>query len=306
MAPSFSLTPETEASLVQFYKRQFFTKIPALSRRDVDLTGKTALVTGSNVGLGLESARQFLDLGCSKVILAVRSEAKGEEARKDLLQGRNLKPGAVEVWKLDLGSYDSIVALADRAKKLPRLDLVILNAGIFKSNEAFSAKTGYEDDIQVNYLSNMLLIILISPILAAKKQGNTPGRIVLVNSDMAAWSKFTERTSSPILPAFRQKMAKWDMNERYSTSKLLGQLFLLELTRRVPASSVVVACCNPGMCYGSAISSDLNPVARAVFWIIQHIVGRSCAVGSRIYLHAAVTLGDEVHGQYVEDKTIHP
>lgn len=306
MAPTFSITPEAEASLLSFYKRQFLSKIPALSRRDVDLTGKTALVTGSNVGLGLECARQFLDLGCSKVILAVRSEVKGEEARKDLLQGRNLKPATVEVWKLDLGSYDSIVAMADRASKLPRLDLVILNAGVFKSNEAFHAKTGYEDDVQVNYLSNMLLIILLSPILAAKKQGNTPGRIVLVNSDMAAWSKFTERTHSPILPAFRQKMAKWDMAERYGTSKLLGQLFLLELTTRVPASSVVVACCNPGMCYGSALSSDLNPVSRAVFWILQHIVGHSCAVGSRIYLHAAVTLGDEVHGQYVEDKTIHP
>lgn len=306
MAVTFNITPETEASLWEFYKRQFFSTIPPISQRDADLAGKTVIVTGANVGLGLECARQLLDLECSKVILAVRGEAKGEAARKELTKGRNLKPGAVEVWKLDLGSYDSIIAFADRAKKLDRLDLAILNAGIFKVSETFHDTTGYEDDVQINYLSNMLLITLLFPIFIAKKQGNTPGRVVLVNSDMAGWAKFDERTAAPLLPAFKQKMAKWDMNERYSTSKLLGQLFLLELTKRVPSSSVVVTCCNPGMCYGSALSQDLNRAGRAVFWIIQHIVGRSCSVGARVYLHAAVTLGEEAHGQYVEDKTLHP
>ena len=160
--------------------------------------------------------------------------------------------------------------------------------------------------MQINYLSNMLLIILLLPVFSAKKKGNTPGRIVLVNSDMSGWAKFEERSKSPLLPAFKHKMAKWDMSERYGTTKLLGQLFLVELTKRVPPSTVIVTCCNPGMCYGSGLSHELPGPGRAIFWIIQHIVGRSCWVGARTYIHAAANLGEEVHGQYVEDKTLHP
>ena len=292
--------------MLQFFKRQFFDKIPPASRRDAALPGKTAIVTGSNVGLGLECARQLLDLGCSKVILAVRSEAKGEAARQDLSRGRDLKPGTIEVWKLDLSSYDSVIAFAERAKSLERLDLAILNAGIFKFSEAFHGTTGYEEDIQINYLSNMLLIILLIPVLVAKKKGSAPGRIVLVNSDMSGWAKFEERSASPLLPTFKQKMGKWDMNERYGTSKLLGQLFIVELTKRVAPSTVTVTCCNPGMCYGSALPHELPRPGRAAFWVIQHIVGRSCSTGARTYIHAAATLGEEVHGQYVEDNTLHP
>jgi len=306
MAVTFNISPEKEASMLDFFKRQFFDNIPPVSRRDADLSGKTAIVTGSNVGLGHECTRQLLDLGCSKVVLAVRGEAKGEAARQDLSRGRDLKPGAIEVWKLDLSSYDSIIAFAERAKSLERLDLAILNAGIFKVSEEFHGTTGYEEDIQINYLSNMLLITLLFPVLVAKKRGNTPGRIVLVNSDMSCWAKFEERSTSPLLPAFKQKMAKWDMSERYGTSKLLGQLFLVELTKRVASSTVTVTCCNPGMCYGSALTHELPGFGRAALWVIQHIVGRSCSVGARTYVHAAATLGEEVHGQYVEDKTLHP
>jgi len=96
------------------------------------------------------------------------------------------------------------------------------------------------------------------------------------------------------------------MSERYGTSKLLGQLFLVELTKRVAPSTVTVTCCNPGMCYGSGLSHELPGLGGVAFWIIQHIVGRSCSVGARTYIHAAATLGEEVHGQYVENYTLHP
>lgn len=306
MAVTFDISPEKEASRLEFLKRQFFSKIPPVLRQDVDLAGRTAIVTGSNNGLGLECARQLLDLGCGKVILAVRNEAKGEAARHALSSGRELKPGTIEVWKLDLSSYDSIIAFAKRAKSLERLDLAILNAGIFKVAEIFHPTTGYEEVVQINYLSNILLIILLLPILVDKKRGITPGRMVLVSSDMSGWTKFEERSKSPLLPAFKQKTANWDMSERYGTSKLLCQLFLVELTKRVPSSIVTVTCCNPGMCYGTGLAHEGPAIARGAFWVIQHIIGRSCSVGARTYVHAAVTLGEEAHGQYVEDKTLHP
>ena len=79
MASTFTISPEKRTSVLQFFRRQFFVEAPPLTRRDVDLSGQTAILTGSNSGLGLETARQLLDLGCN-VILAVRNTKKGEAA----------------------------------------------------------------------------------------------------------------------------------------------------------------------------------------------------------------------------------
>ena len=111
MSRPFDISPEKEASTSQYLYRQLFVTPPVLSKSKFNLTGKTAVVTGSNIGLGLECVRQLLDLGLSKLILAVRDESKGETACKELSTGRGRAAGAIEVWKLDLSSYDSIVRL---------------------------------------------------------------------------------------------------------------------------------------------------------------------------------------------------
>lgn len=90
---------------------------------------QTILVTGSNVGLGLEAARWFVKLGAAKVILAVRSSEKGEEARRSI-EASTKRKGVVEVWSLDLSSYDSVKACAEQAESLERLDVLVENAGI--------------------------------------------------------------------------------------------------------------------------------------------------------------------------------
>lgn len=69
--------PAKEASQLNFLYRQLFVTVPQISASSVNLQGKTAIVTGSNSGLGLQCARQLLTLGISKLILAVRSETKG-------------------------------------------------------------------------------------------------------------------------------------------------------------------------------------------------------------------------------------
>lgn len=92
---SFDITPEKEASKLQFLRRQFFGAPPAVSRHDVDLSGKTAIITGANSGIGLECARQLLDLGLSKLIIAVRDEVKGDAARKALAAAKALEPNQI-------------------------------------------------------------------------------------------------------------------------------------------------------------------------------------------------------------------
>ncbi|KAI1387364.1 uncharacterized protein F4822DRAFT_444105 [Hypoxylon trugodes] len=167
---------------------------------------KTAIVTGSNIGIGFECARQLLDLGLSKLILAVRNELKGQEASTKLSSGRHLPDSAIEVWNLDLVSYDSIVAFAERVKTSQRLDIAVLNAGVFKQNYEIvkaAPSTSHEESIQLNVISNTLLSILLLPSLKPKMPSDSPGCLAVVSSDVASWSTFTgEDDIDPLLPGF--------------------------------------------------------------------------------------------------------
>ncbi|KAI0006453.1 hypothetical protein F4779DRAFT_21157 [Xylariaceae sp. FL0662B] len=313
MTVEFKISPEKEAGLPFYLHRQFFQKTPAISRDEVNLEGKTALVTGSNIGLGFECSRQLLDLGLSKLILAVRDESKGEAARKELISSSKSPGGSdasnttVEVWKLDLSSYDSITSFAKRAEALERLDIAVLNAAVFKVPEKFHPSTGFEEDVQTNYLSNALLAILLLPALTKNTGAGGPGRLTIVSSDMAAWAKFPERYSRPLLPAFKKPAAKWDMGDRYATTKLLGQFFLTELSKRVPSSLAVVDAGNPGFCYGSGLQREgKGTLFGFAFGVFTRVIGRPCHIGARALVDAAVRHGEEAHGQYVEDGEIRP
>ncbi|KAK8070918.1 NAD(P)-binding protein [Apiospora hydei] len=295
MAPQFDISPDKEASMSQFFKRQFFGKTKEITRQDVDLRGKTAIITGSNTGLGLETARQLLDLGLSKLIMAVRSVPKAETAREFLLEGR--PPGScdIEIWSLDLSSYQSVTEFAERAKTLQRLDIAILNAALYKIKEEFNPATGFDEDVQVNYLSNALLMILLLPVLQRAAAGGPRA--------------FAERASKPtILGAFKRPTPGWAMQERYGTSKLLGQFFFRELAGRVPGSAATLDAANPGFCYGSELPREGNGSwAGLAVRVYARLVGKSPGLGARCIVHAAVSFDREtVHGQYLEDGVIRP
>ncbi|KAL7624841.1 hypothetical protein AAE478_004055 [Parahypoxylon ruwenzoriense] len=304
--PEFDVTPEQRASQGAFFKRQLFSKPPPASRREVDLTGKTAIVTGSNIGIGLECSRQLLGLGVSKLILAVRSEAKGEAAKKELAANKSSTKQAIEVWKLDLSSYESVTSFIERTKTLDRLDIVIHNAGIVKVTQEINKGTGHDEVVQVNYLSTALLIIHLLPVLKEKNSSQKPGRLVVVSSDVAAWAQFKEKDSNPLLPVF-DTSEFFEGQDRYWTSKLLGQLFLSELEKRVPPSGVVVNCTNPGLCYGSGLNRESNGTGVGlIFGIFKRVLGRSCAAGAWALTDAAVRHGEESHCQYIEEGKLQP
>ncbi|KAF9771643.1 hypothetical protein IL306_010699 [Fusarium sp. DS 682] len=302
MTPTFDISPEKRASRVSFLRRQLFVTPPPISPGEVNLSGKTAIVTGATGGIGLEMTRQLLALGCS-VIMAVRDERKGESLRQDLIREASLEDDMVHVWQLDLSSYESIIAFAARAKALDNLRIAILNAGVYKVSEAFSP-TGYEEGVQINYLSNMLLLILLLPIIEERTVGNDTGHICLVSSDTASWAKFEERNSKPILHALKAPMIKRDMGERYGTTKLLGQLFLTALSERV--SSVTLSCASPGLCGDSGLAREAQGILRFAHKIQCLLLSRTSAVGARTIVHAVTTLHAQAHGQYVEGSKIQP
>lgn len=152
----------------------------------------------------------------------------------------------------------------------------------------------------------MLLAILLISIIKDKKTEGGSGHICVVSFDTAAWAKFDERISDPLLFAFKLKAAHWNMGERYGTSKLLGQLFLTELAKHVSPSVATVGCANPGFCTSSELGRETSGIVRFVYRIQCALLARTCAIGARTLLHAVTTLGEKAHGQYVEDGRIQP
>ena len=125
------------------------------NEKDVpDESGRVAIVTGSNTGLGYDTARVLASRG-ARVILAVRDTAKGEQAAARI---RGLSAGAeVTVHKLDLGSLASVrTAAAELGDAYPRIDLLINNAGVMYPPKQATAD-GFELQFGTNHLGHFAL-----------------------------------------------------------------------------------------------------------------------------------------------------
>lgn len=261
------------------------------------VAGQTAIITGANAGLGFEAAKQFLGLGLSRLILGVRNKDKGETAAAEL---RKLHPSAtIEVWLLDMLSYESVQEFAAQCARLDRLDLVILNAGAM-AEKPIPGPEGHEKAFQVNYLSTVLLAHLLLPTLKAKSPAGKPGRLTLVNSASAYMAKFPKRDVKPFLPTFDDPRG-WDPVEAYTASKALAHLWIVKLAEKVRKEDVVVNIVDPGFCKGTGLHRDLTGANKVVFAVLKPLTGRSMAAGASTYIHASVVSGAESHGSFLMD-----
>ncbi|KAJ5925291.1 Short-chain dehydrogenase/reductase family protein [Penicillium verhagenii] len=276
-----------------FLYSQFFVR-PSYPEGLLD--GQTILVTGSNVGLGLEAARHVVRLGASRVILGVRNVAAGEEAKKEI-EASTERPGVCEVWEVDLASYSSVLSFGDRISQLPRLDAAILNAAI--ATKEFQLAEGYERTITVNVINTLLMGLLLLPKLKAtrKEVPSSHPHLTFVVSEVHAWVKFDEWKEDKTLQIISDP-EKAKMGERYPLSKLLEVLAVQELAGRVLGSEVIIDMVNPGLCH-----SQLGREAGWTFWLMKQILARSTEIGSRT-LVAGILTGLESHGGYMSDGVV--
>jgi NAD(P)-dependent dehydrogenase (short-subunit alcohol dehydrogenase family) len=278
--------------------------------KDLDLTGKVALVTGANSGLGLEFSRQLLTHGISRLILAVRTVAKGEAVRSQLLAEPGIKksnPKAqVEVIGLDVASYESIKKFTSAVRsKYERLDILMLNAGIgFLPAEL--TVDGHERTIQVNYLANVLLIFELLPLLeATSSNSGQPARVTITGSRMAYASALREThiAKDQALIEYVDDPAHFKRFKYYGDSKYLVHLFLLELGKRYSPEKVIINHFCPGM-VDTEFDKDLPYFLRWVAIFLKRLRARPLHVGGWIGLHAAAVAGPESHGQMLHDKDL--
>ena len=172
--------------------------------------GQTIIVTGANSGLGLEASRHFYQLGATKLILAVRSLSKGNDAKENILRSvRSRTDGAeaIEVWTLDVSSTASVLEFAARVRQeLPRVDVVLENAGV-NNHAGFESAEGVEATMQINVLNTFLLALALLPKLKGTKTEfpSSSPHIVVVSSDAHRLTKFEEINAPDIYEAFNKK-----------------------------------------------------------------------------------------------------
>lgn len=281
----------------QYLNSQLHVKLPIPT---TSFTGQTIIVTGSNTGMGREAARHLVRLSAAKVILAVRNLTKGETAKQDIEKSTG-RTGVVEVWELDHSSYASVLAFADRAKALERLDVAVLNAGMY----VFEFKKVEEDEetITVNVVTTMLLSFLLMPKLRETSARYGKDTVcTFTGSFVHRMTTFPERKEDKIFEGLaKSKGAR--MDDRYNVSKMIGLLLVRELASKVTASSnegsVIVSVMNPGF-----VDTEVMRNASFLYSLyvkgLKKILARSTEEGGRILVNGAEG-GANTHGQYLDD-----
>ena len=255
------------------------------------LEGKTVIVTGSNTGIGKETALDLATRG-ARVIMACRNLLKAEEALKEIVQKSGNKN--IVAKRLDLASLKSVREFAeDVNNNEARLDVLVNNAGLF-AKTLTTTEDGFETTMGVNHLGHFLLTNLLLPLL--KK--SAPSRIVVVSS--VAHSKWPYNTTG-----FNFENMNGEINyspfAAYGQSKLANILFIRELAKRLNGTNVTANSLHPGYIW-TEIGRNL-PISLNILYnyIMPHFVKTSFE-GAQTNIHVAVSEElDGVTGLYFDD-----
>ncbi|MGV6806062.1 MAG: oxidoreductase [Ruegeria sp.] len=193
----------------------------------IDLTGKTAIVTGGYSGIGLETVRAIADKGAT-VIVPVRSEAKAKQNLADLR-------GDIKTAPMDLADLRSVKNFAEEmSDRLPHLDLLINNAGVMACPEA-RVGPGWESQFGICHMGHFALTKLLLPVLE-----RTPGARTVALSSTA--HKITDIHWDDI----QFETSDYDKWQAYGQAKTANALFANALSRRMKDTGGLAFSVHPG------------------------------------------------------------
>nr|XP_019942737.1 PREDICTED: retinol dehydrogenase 11-like [Paralichthys olivaceus] len=255
---------------------------------DVSLEGKTAIVTGANVGIGKETAKDLASRG-ARVILACRDMAKGEQAVRDIM--REVEGARVVAKQLDLADTKSICLFAENVYNSERsLHFLINNAGVAICPHATTVD-GYEMQFGVNHLGHFFLTFLLLDLL----KHSAPSRIINVSSAAHAMGRIH----------FEDLSGEKDYHpvRAYAQSKLANVLFTRELAKRTEALGVTTYSVDPGV-----VNTEITRhIRRPVVDIIKtfNLLFRTPAEGAYTTIYCTVTPENQLQtGGYYRDCAI--
>ena len=255
------------------------------------MNGRVCLVTGATHGVGLATARALAALGAS-VVMHGRDLDRARELAQAI--SRDTGNSAVRAVQADFAHLAQVRRLAQELDAtLPRLDVLINNAGMLSGARAVSAD-GYDLTFAVNHLAPFLLTNL----LLAKLKSSAPARVIVVASEAHRrarldFADLMNRSVSGLMPA-------------YARSKLANVLFARALAARLAGSGVTVNALHPGVVYSNLFHR--NRALRMLLGTLGRPFMRSPEEGARtsVYLATAPELSGQSGGCYRDCRAIAP
>ncbi|KAJ5639336.1 short-chain dehydrogenase/reductase family protein [Penicillium longicatenatum] len=275
------------AGLFRLLKMQY---IPPTDPRGITLAGKTVLLTGATSGLGYEAAIKFLNLGVDSLVIGSRSLERGNRTKAELEKVTS-RPGVVQVWELEMNNFQSIKDFANRVNKdLPRVDIALLNAGLW-NREYMLSPDGYEETLQVNTLSTSLLALLLLPKLR-ESSGVEPTHLSVVSSQQFARVRAENLTEGPLLEHLNSQ-DRFQGPKQYGISKLLLEYVMktvADLVRNKDGTlPIIVNTISPGLCQSSLTRQYRRRFyERWLSWLAYRLFARTTEQGSRSLVSATL------------------
>lgn len=199
----------------------------------LDLTGRSAVVTGAATGIGVETARALAEAGAD-VMLAVRNVEAGEATAEEL---RKTAKGVVGVGKVDLSDLESVAAFGRTWGDTP-LDILINNAGVMACPLSYTAQD-LEMQVGTNHFGHYLLsMLLVRALLNAAQEGRT--------SRVVALSSIGHRRSGIHFDDIHYRTRPYDKWESYGQSKTANSLFGVGFHQRFADLGVTANAVMPG------------------------------------------------------------
>ncbi|KAK9863975.1 hypothetical protein WJX84_005465 [Apatococcus fuscideae] len=263
-----------------------------------DLAGKTAVVTGGNSGIGLETVRA-LALAGAHVVLLSRSVDAGKKIAESIRAEGVL--GSISVKRLDLADLSIVQACAEDINSTEaRLDLLILNAGVMMTPFLHTAQ-GLELQIGTNHFGHFLFTqLLLDKVKMTAKEKSSPARVISLSS---AAHQFPQKFD---LGDIHYRHRKYQKQMAYGYSKLANVLFARELARRLEGTGVSAFSVHPGIIFASNLYRHLPPFRiPAVAWLFSKLFAfflKSNSSGAATTVYAATAPGlDAQSGAYLYD-----
>nr|XP_020496635.1 dehydrogenase/reductase SDR family member 13-like [Labrus bergylta] len=260
----------------------------------VKLHGKTAIVTGSNTGIGKETAIDLAKRG-ARVVLACRSKQRGEAALEDVKKASG--SNQVVFMQLDLGSLKSVRSFAETfLKSESRLDLLINNAGIYMQGRT---EDGFGMMFGVNHIGHFLLTNLLLECLKA----SGPSRVVNLSSvghnfGNVDFDCLNKHKALGLGTSFMQVL------QVYSDSKLCNVLFNHELAKRLQGTKVTCYSLHPGA-INSDLARNMGSLTHLILKPITMFFFKNTVQGAQTTLHCALQEGIEhLSGRYFSNCTV--
>jgi NAD(P)-dependent dehydrogenase (short-subunit alcohol dehydrogenase family) len=254
----------------------------------LNLSGRTALVTGATSGLGLETLR-VLALRGAHVIATGRTLDRAAAACTEAGATHTSTPLA-----LDLEKWDGIVAAADAVRALGRpVDMLICNAGIMWPAD-LRLVNGFEQQFAINHLGHFILCHRLLDLVVAAPQG----RVVVVSSQL-----HNQAPRGGIDFDNLDGSRGYDRQRMYGQSKLANALFAFELARRVASTRVTSNALHPGVANTNLDRSNAawrRLYARLAGWTRPWLKSVEAAAATQVYLATHPALA-AVTGRYFED-----